>query len=290
MDSNSQPKPLAEVVYTPESRLRHPGQLFQEMRQDLLASRELAWRLMVRDLSAQYRQSFLGIFWAFAPAVVTAVGLTVANNAKVLNLGQTDLPYPAYVMLSMTLWQTFVEAINGPVVGITQAKPMLTKINFPREAIVLAQIGQVAFNFCVKLVLIVGLFLWFKIPVTWSTFLAPVALIHMVILGTFFGMMLAPLAALYQDFVKGLTLVTSFWLFLTPVIYPPPSGSGLFSLCVQLNPVTPLLVTTRELATTGLISNPTGFWIASAIAWVGVLLAWLFYRISLPIVVERLSS
>lgn len=290
MDSNPQANPLPEVVYTPESRLRRPWRLFQEMRQDLLASRELAWRLMVRDISAQYRQSFLGIFWAFTPAIVTAVGLTVANNAKVLNLGQTDLPYPAYVMLSMTLWQTFVESINGPVVGTNQARPMLTKINFPREAIILAQIGQVAFNFCVKLALIIGLFLWFKMPITWSAVLAPVALIHLVLLGTFFGMMLAPLAALYQDFVKGLTLVTGFWLFLTPVIYPPPSSGGFFSLCVQLNPVTPLLVTTRELATTGVLSNPMGFWIVSAVAWVGVLLAWLFYRIALPIVVERLSS
>ncbi len=44
-----------EVVYTPESLLRHPKQLFQQMWRDLLASRELAWRLMVRDISAQYR-------------------------------------------------------------------------------------------------------------------------------------------------------------------------------------------------------------------------------------------
>jgi lipopolysaccharide transport system permease protein len=31
--------------------------LFKEMGRDLLASRELAWQLMVRDISAQYRQS-----------------------------------------------------------------------------------------------------------------------------------------------------------------------------------------------------------------------------------------
>jgi hypothetical protein len=42
-------EPLPFVVYTPESKLKHPVRLAREMGRDLLASRELAWRLMVRD-------------------------------------------------------------------------------------------------------------------------------------------------------------------------------------------------------------------------------------------------
>jgi lipopolysaccharide transport system permease protein len=259
------------------------------MWRDLLASRELAWRLMVRDIRAQYRQSFLGILWAFIPPIVTAVGFTLAANAEVVNIGVTDLPYPAYVMFSMTLWQTFVEALNGPVQGVTAAKAMLAKINFPREALILAKLGQVFFNFAIKLFLIVGLFIWFQMPVTWSVVLAPVALIHLVMLGTFLGLLLAPLGALYQDFSNGLTLVTGLWLFLTPVVYPVPS-SGTFGTLVKLNPVTPLLVTTRELATTGILSDPQGFWVVSLLAIVGLLLAWLIYRLAIPFVVERMSS
>jgi len=96
------------TVYTPESRLRHPLDLFRDMGRSLLTSRELAWRLMVRDIKAQYRQTGLGLFWAFIPPIVTAAGLTIERDAQVINLGETDLPYPAYVMFSMTLWQTYV--------------------------------------------------------------------------------------------------------------------------------------------------------------------------------------
>ena len=277
------------MVYTPESQLRHPVQLFKDMGRDLLASRELGWQLMVRDISAQYRQSFLGFFWAFVPAIVTAVGFTFASNAKIVNVGATDLPYPAFVMFNMTLWQTFTEALNSPIQGVTAAKQMLAKINFPREALILAKVGQVFFNFAIKLILIVALFLWYQIPVTWTVILAPVALIHLVMLGTFFGLLLAPIGTLYSDISKALTLIVGFWLFLTPVLYPVPSGGGLATL-VRLNPVTPLLVTTRELATTGVVSNPQGFWLASFIAIVGLLLAWLVYRLAMPFVVERISS
>lgn len=285
-----QERHLPEIIHSPESRLRHPGQLFQDMVRDLLASRELAWRLMVRDLSTQYRQSLLGVLWAFVPPIVTAIGLTLASNAKVLNVGTTDIPYPAYVMFSMALWQTFVEAVNGPIQAVVAAKPMLSKINFPREALILSRIGQVFFNFAIKLILIVGLFFWFQIPVTWTILLAPVALIHLVALGTAIGLLLTPVGALYDDVARGLTLVMGAWLFFTPVIYPPPE-SGIFATLVQWNPVTPLLVTTRELAAEGgMISEPLGFWVASGVAVVGLLVSWLIYRVTMPFVIERMSA
>jgi lipopolysaccharide transport system permease protein len=279
-----------KFVYTPESQLKHPVQLLKIMARDLLASRGLAWQLIVRDINAQYRQSFLGIFWAFVPPIVTAAGLTFAKNANIVNLGETDLPYPAYVMFSMSLWQTFTEALNSPLQEVSNASGMLAKINFPREALILTGLGKVFFNFGIKLILIIGLFIYFQIPVTWNVLLAPVALIHLVMLGTAIGLLLAPIGTLYQDISKLLTLALGFWLLLTPVVYSVPQKNSLASTLVQLNPVTPLLVTTRELATTGVISQSQGFWLVSCIAIAGLLVAWLFYRLAMPFIVERMSA
>ncbi|EHC19515.1 polysialic acid transporter [Fischerella thermalis CCMEE 5273] len=280
---------LPEVIHTPESSLKHPLRLLQQMWRDLLASRELAWRLMVRDISAQYRQSFLGIAWAFLPPIVMAASFTLAKGAQVINVGVTDIPYPAYVMFSTALWQTFVEALNGPVQAVTVAKPMLARVNFPREALILAKLGEVFFNFGIKTILIVALFIFFRVSVSWTVIIAPVALIHLVLLGTFIGILLAPFGVLYQDVSKGLSLITGFWLFLTPVVYAVPN-EGTFGYLVKLNPVTPLLVTTRELATTGVVSEPIGFWVVSAITIIGLLLTWIAFRLAMPFVVERVSS
>jgi lipopolysaccharide transport system permease protein len=277
------------TIYNSKSWLRQSENPFREMWHDLLASRELAWRLMVRDIKAQYRQSFLGIFWAFVPAIAAAAGFTLASNAKIINLGTTDIPYPVYVLFSMTLWQTFVAALNAPVQAVAGGKSILSRIKFPREALILSKLGTVLFDFGIKLILVVGAFLWFRISVTGSVLLAPVALVHLIMLGLAIGLFLAPLNGLYQDIGRGLSLLTGIWLFLTPVIFATPR-TGWFGLVVGLNPVTPLLVTTRELATTGVISNPVGFWITSAIAFIGLLLAWVFYRVAMPYVIERASS
>ncbi|MBE9159349.1 ABC transporter permease [Nodosilinea sp. LEGE 06152] len=278
-----------ELIYTPDSLLRRPRFLLWTMWRDLLASRELAWRLMVRDISAQYRQAALGIAWAFIPPVAMAVGFTLAKDANVFTVGETDIPYPAFVMFNTALWQTFVDAATGPVQAVIIAKPMLARVNFPREAIILAKLGEVGFNFGIKLVLIVGLFLFFRVPVSWTVILAPVALIHLVLLGTLVGILLAPIGVLYQDVSKSLNMIMGFWLFLTPVIYPVPT-EGAFGMLVALNPVAPLLVTTRELATTGVLTEVVSFWVVSGLTLLGLLLTWVGFRIAMPYVVERVTS
>ena len=40
-------------VYSPESLLGHPSKLVGTIAKDIWAGRELAWRLFIRDLSAQ---------------------------------------------------------------------------------------------------------------------------------------------------------------------------------------------------------------------------------------------
>jgi hypothetical protein len=72
------PQPLPVTVFTPDSSLASPAKMLREMWRDLLASRELAWRLAVRDISAQYRQAFLGILWAFILPLVEPGPLSLA--------------------------------------------------------------------------------------------------------------------------------------------------------------------------------------------------------------------
>ncbi|MEO0941818.1 MAG: ABC transporter permease, partial [Cyanobacteria bacterium J06642_12] len=103
------------IIYDAKSMLRQPRKLVRGMWKDLLSSRELAWRLLVRDINAKYRQTALGFTWAFIPPLFAAIALTLANNADVISVKATNLPYPAYIVFSMALWQTFVAALNGPI-------------------------------------------------------------------------------------------------------------------------------------------------------------------------------
>jgi lipopolysaccharide transport system permease protein len=186
----------------------------------------------------------------------------------------------------MTLWQTFTKTLNSMMGASRTAKGILTKLKVPPEAFVISKIGQILFNFAIQLIPVIFFFIWFKVSVTWSLLLAPVAFINLLILGVGVGLLIGPLSCLYGDVSKFMTYIIQGWLFITPVIYPMPSH-GLWRVLIKLNPVTPLLVTTRELATTGVISQPLGFWIASVLAIISLFLGWTFYRLAMPFIVER---
>jgi lipopolysaccharide transport system permease protein len=84
-------RPLKETVYTPDSELLSFGKLLRSMGSDLLAARELAWRLLVRNISAQYRQSVLGYAWAFLPPLFTTAIWVFLQSQRVLGVGDTGM-------------------------------------------------------------------------------------------------------------------------------------------------------------------------------------------------------
>lgn len=278
---------MKKITYNSESQLRSPLNLFKQMMKDLMISGELTKRLFWRNISANYKTSLLGYFWAFIPSIVVAYGLLAANNSNVINIQSTDLPYPAYVMLSMVLWQTFVDAVNGPLQAVQESKMMLAKINFPRESIIFAKVGEVVFNFLIKMILVIGIFLFYQIALTPSLWLAPIGILSLILLGTTIGLFLAPIGAILQDVSRGLGVFVAAWLFITPVLYPVPTA-GLFSKIVKFNPVTPLLITTREMATGSALSDINGFVITSIASVICFLCALILYRVSIPYIVERL--
>lgn len=281
--------PATVLSHGAESTLRHPGELLRRMFADLWAARPLAWEMLRRDIEAQYRQSLFGVFLAFLPPLVTMAWCTLIQHARVINVPELDVPYPAFVLLSMMLWTTFIESMNAPIQGLMSEIRTLARANFPPEAVLISRFGDMLFNFAIKLILIVIAVFWFQLPITGTVFLAPIAFLLLVFLGTAIGLFLAPINILYRDIASGLQVITTFWLFLTPVLFPVPQ-TGLASWIVRVNPVSPLLSTTREWATTGVLSEPMGFLVVGALTPLLLMAGWIFFRVSLPVVIDRTNA
>lgn len=277
------------TVYTAESQVRSPRRLIRAMVRDLKASRELSWRLFVRDLSAQYRQSLFGFVWAFIPPIVTSAIFIFLQTRQIVNFGETDIPYPVYVLVSVVLWQLFSESLNAPLKSVTAAKPLLAKINFPRESLIISAFYMVLFNMLIKLSIILVVLLVFRLPLTWGLVFAPLAVLMLSLLGFGAGLALTPVGMLYTDIGTSIPIATQLLFFVTPVVYPPPQTFP-FSLIVILNPISPLLIAARDLITVGTISNPVSFTLVSILTLVLLLVTWVMYRLSLPIIIERMSA
>lgn len=280
---------LPVTIYTPESPLRNPTRLVGEMFRDLKASRELAWRLFVRNIRAQYRQSLLGYIWAFLPPIATSLAFMYLNSQSIVNVGDTGMPYPAFVLIGTTLWQTFVDSINAPIKMVQTSRAMLTKINFPREALLLAGCGEVVFNFLIRSLIVLVAMIWFHIVPTAAIALAPVGFLALMAFGTMVGLLLTPAGILYQDIGRGLTIVTSFWMLLTPVVYPA-SRNGAAAFLAKWNPVSPLVTTTRDWLTGGQMAHIPAFILVTVVSIVLLLCGWVLYRLALPHLISRIGN
>ena len=280
---------LPVTIYTPESPLRRPATLVRQMFADLVRSRELAWRLFVRDTSAQYRQSILGYIWIFIPPLVSSLPFIFLNTQGLVKINDTPIPYGAYAIIGTTIWQAFVDALNAPLRTVTLARPMLTRINLPREALLLSALAQVGLGFVVRFALLIVVLAWFHIipPITAALF--PLGITSLVLFGFLIGVLLTPLGLLYSDVQQAVPIATTFLMLLTPVLYPVPE-SGLAHTIAKLNPLTPLVVVTRDWLTIGNTTHTTGFIVVTVFATALLLVGWVIFRVAMPHLIARIGN
>ena len=275
-------------VYQKETNRNLPRLIMQSLK-DLNDSRFLAFQLAKRDITAQYRQSFLGILWAFITPLATAAVWIILNNTGTVNLKDTSIPYPVFTFVGTLLWSIVTESINAPLTNTTAAKTILTKINFPKEAIVVSGILKLWFNSIVKIVIMFIFIFVYQVELGWCMLLFPIAVFAGTLIGTTIGLILTPIGMLYKDVGKFMGFSLKFFMYACPVVYSIPDN-GLMKTVMEWNPLTPIIVVGRNLATNMPLEYLTYFLIVLAATIPLLFFALIFYRISIPIFVERLSS
>ncbi len=284
---------LATVVYRPGSRLNEPRILAGEMVRDLLASRGLAWRLIVRNLSAQYRGAALGWIWAFLPPLAAASTFIILKSTGVIETSDAyGMPYPVFVFLGTILWQSFVDSVQKPLQIVNASRSMLTKINFPREALLVAGVGEVLFNTLIRFSLLIVIMAVFTTPPAWTAPLALLGFGTLIMIGTMIGVLLTPLGILYKDVQQAITMLMSFLLFLTPVGWAVPQGAdaGVRGSVALLNPAAAPLMAARDWLIVGSTPYLPHTLVLLVASFLMVLVGWLLYRLAMPIIIERIGS
>ena len=107
--------------------------------------------------------------------------------------------------------------------------------------------------------------------------------------GTAFGLLLTPIGVLYTDVGKSLPLLIQFLMYLTPVVYPMPI-SGWSVIIFKINPLTSLILTTRDWLTGFSPVFLYQYFLVNIMILCLLLSVWVVYRTAMPILIERMSS
>ena len=277
------------VIYMPESPIKNPRKMLRDMWNDLDSSFYLARKLAFRDISAQYRQTALGYFWAILPPLINTIIWVFLNATNVVKIENAGIPYPAYVFVGTILWQLFIESITAPLKQISVNRSMLTRINHPKEAIVLSGQIQVLFSFMVKIIVLLPALLFFRVDIKGTALLLPIPFLGLMLLGTIIGLFILPVGALYKDVQEGINIITLPLMYLAPVVYPMPNV-GFLRHAMLFNPVTYLITASRE-CLYGSMSDAFVYSIGICVAaFLLMICGWILYRVALPILIERMDA
>jgi lipopolysaccharide transport system permease protein len=231
----------------------------------------------------------LGYVWAFLPPLFSSLTFIFLQSQGIVKIEGLGMPYAAFAMIGTMLWQTFVESMQSPLQAIIAAKPMLAKINFPRESILLAGLYMVLTSTAIRMLLIFGVMLVWGIVPGWGLLLLPLFLFGLILCGFAFGMAMAPIGGLYGDVSRSIPLIAQFWMLLTPVVYPARTV-GWVGWLSQFNPIAPLIASARACLTNQPLEQ-MGLAIGYIVLFSLVLFCGLIgFRIVMPHLIARAGS
>ena len=156
---------------------------------------------------------------------------------RVAKIPVGDIPYPLFVMPPLFLWFLFSGIVSLSGSSLTNNIGVITKIYFPR--ILLPVAGSVAelFDFMITVVLLAVVAYAFDLSPAWRMCWAPAFIVLLVMQGVGFGLILAPLNALYRDFGIALPFVLQVLMYATPIIYSTAIVPEPFRSALSLNPL-----------------------------------------------------
>ncbi|NTV29080.1 MAG: ABC transporter permease [Candidatus Omnitrophica bacterium] len=283
--ANSKCVSLSSVRYEPNRIARLGLGAWPLMCRELWGARELAARLFLRNLKARYKQALLGFFWALLVPLLAVGTFVLLNRAGVLVIGPTDVPYPLFALAGLTVFQLFSTGLVSSCSALVEAGDMIARVNFPREVLVLAAIGQAVFELLVKTALIAAACVYYGFLPPAGALLVPFTLVPLILLTLGLGLFLSLANAVFRDTAQAVGVLLTFLMFLTPVLYP---ADGAREWLFRLNPLTALVEASRDLFIYGALRHPLDFGLASAGSLLVFLCAWRIFHLVSTKVPERI--
>lgn len=194
-------------------RIAGPSALGGDLRRFLF----LALTLAVTDFKLRFFGSVLGYLWQlFRPLLLFGVLYVVFT--QFVRIGDPVPHYPVVLLENIVLFQYFAEAA-GAVTAVVDRENLIRKIQFPRLAVVVANVLTATFNMSLNMLVVLGLALASGVEVRLSWLELPVLLACLAVLASGIAMLLSALYVKYRDIRPIWEVFLQVLFYGTPVIY-----------------------------------------------------------------------
>ena len=213
--------------------------------------RDLLFRLVRRDLLANYKQTILGPFWILLQPILTTL-IYWLIFARIVKVSTDWVPALLFYLSGIICWNFFSDCLNGAMYTFLTNSAIFNKVYFPRLIVPISSTLAHSMRLMVQMVLFFSIYFFFyvfgRVPGPgWGWFFLPVLLVLTGLFGLGAGLIISVLTAKYRDLDYTLQFVLRVWMFASPVFYPANFVTGGEKIWFWLNPLTPLIETFRAI-------------------------------------------
>src|SRR5438874_4371504 len=251
---------------------------------EILRYRGLLGMLVWRDIRVRYKQSLLGVAWAFLMPLINALVLylifTVGDMIDVSDTSRLrGMPYMLFVLTGVVFWGFFAGTLTSSMDCLTRNSRLLTKIYFPREVFPLAAVASSLVDFAIAAMVVVPFYIYYAVsgPVHPGPrlLLLPFVLLIELVFAAGLALFLSMANLFFRDVKYIMTFIIQMWFFATNVVYPIRfEARPHLRWIASLNPMIPIFDAYRALLMGQPIENKIGLALAALIAFTLFYFGW----------------
>jgi ABC-2 type transport system permease protein len=254
--------------------------------------RRILWTLVRRDLKVRYGRSVLGYIWTLIDPLAMA-GVYFLVFGLVFHRAEVEsLPFMVFLLAGLLPWNWFNLSINETARALYSERLLVRSTNIPREIWVARVVLAKGIEFLLSLPILAGFVAFYvvtgAVTLNWRLVLILPALLIQFVLLIGMGLVMAPVTALVDDFVRVVRILLRVLFYLTPIIYSPAALHNYpwALVIIKLNPLTGIIEMYRAgLVDAALDWAAIGIAAASAVAWLAFG-AWVFTRLERSVIKE----
>ena len=255
------------------------GRAERQYWRDLWYYRELFYFLSWRDLLVRYKQTVVGVSWSVIRPFLTMLVLTLVFG-KLGKMPSGGVPYPLLVFCGMLPWNFFSTAMTESSGSLILNSNLISKIYFPRLAIVVSSVMTNFVDFLVSCVFLIALLAWYHRMPSEAVWFLPILTLLVFTASLGIGLWLAALTVEYRDFRYIVPFMVQLGLYVSPVGFQSSVVPERFRTLYSLNPMVGIIDGFRW-SVLGIHSSTLWPAMAIAVADIVVLVAsgiWYFRR------------
>lgn len=246
----------------------------------------LLGQLVARDFKVKYKRSVLGVLWSVLNPLLTMIILSLVFSS-IFNLKNSPdvINYSAFLLIGLVLWQYFAEATSTAQGGIVYNFDLLTKVYIPKYIFPLSKVLSSALNMLFALIPMYVI-TFIKIGhIYWENIFLPYDLVCLICFAAGMGLFLSALTVFFRDMFYIYNVITTAWMYLTPVMYSVTqiqNGKAWYAhylvVIMKVNPLYQYLTFARTIVLAGHVPTLFQFITVAAYAVVMLVIGGLFFR------------